>query len=102
MLSRVGASVSRLPVSRVVLGAPAAAARFSTPAEDAAAKMTFGVKSATVSAAKANNAKQFKIYRWNPDTKGTNADCGKSWHGFGHASRTWAHSQCFGCCFLCR
>lgn len=44
-------------------------AGFSSPAEDAAAKMTFGVKS-VVAKQKANNIKQFKIYRWNPDTKG--------------------------------
>lgn len=43
----------------------------STPAEDAAAKMNFGPKSTKAGVTpKANNVKQFNIYRWNPDTKG--------------------------------
>jgi len=74
MLARASMSVSRLsavPAPRLAV----AAAAFSSPAEDAAKKMTFGVKSAKATgAAKENNVKHFKIYRWNPDTKGaTNA-----------------------------
>lgn len=70
MLARASMSVSRLsavPAPRLAV----AAAAFSSPAEDAAKKMTFGVKSAKApGAAKENNVKHFKIYRWNPDTKG--------------------------------
>ena len=75
MLARLSSSVSRLSLSGGSRCLPAAsagaAAAFSSPAEDAASKMTFGVKSAAAGkAAKPNNVKHFKIYRWNPDTKG--------------------------------
>jgi hypothetical protein len=75
MLARASMSVSRLsavPAPRLAV----AAAAFSSPAEDAAKKMNFGVKSAKApGATKENNVKHFKIYRWNPDTKGAaNAD----------------------------
>lgn len=77
MLARLASTtVSRLssaaPVRSLPAASASAAAAFSSPAQDAASKMTFGVKSAASSAdkKKANNTKQFKIYRWNPDTKG--------------------------------
>ena len=70
MLARASMSLSRLSAVAAPRLAVAAAA-FSSPAEDAAKKMTFGVKSAKApGAAKENNVKHFKIYRWNPDTKG--------------------------------
>jgi len=70
MLSRTALSVSRLAAAPSAPVAAVAARRFSSPAEDAASKMSFGVKSAKATTAKADNVKQFKIYRWNPDTKG--------------------------------
>ena len=64
-------SLSRLSAVTALRPRLAVAAAFSSPAEDAAKKMTFGVKSAKApGAAKENNVKHFKIYRWNPDTKG--------------------------------
>jgi succinate dehydrogenase (ubiquinone) iron-sulfur subunit len=68
MLRRISAS-SRLLAQPLVRSAAASSASFSSPAADAANKMSFGNKNVT-SKTKENNVKQFKIYRWNPDTKG--------------------------------
>lgn len=69
MLSRSGHYVRQLIQPRLGV----AAATFSSPAEDAAKKMTFNNKNIT-SKTKPNNVKEFKIYRWNPDTKGQTLD----------------------------
>lgn len=69
MLSRTLTRATRLVSQPAVQRSGAAAASFSSPAEDAAKKMTFGNKNIT-SKVKPNNIKQFKIYRWNPDTAG--------------------------------
>ena len=78
MLTRAAASVSRLTASRSgpVVAAAAAAVRpafafaaFSSPAHDAAEKMSFVPRTAATPG-KTAHIKHFKIYRWNPDTKG--------------------------------
>jgi len=75
MLARTVSSVSRLSSvasAAAVRPAAASAARgFSSPAEEAASKTNLAARSSSkLTHTKADNVKQFKIYRWNPDTKG--------------------------------